>query len=125
MVVRPPLVRKAFAMSSDSLGTLPVGTRLHVIESRRTTDGAQRVCVALVGEESTLGWLTARRPDKLCNGACIRTVGASSRGPLGPRSLALQVLQTPQHCAWHMGVYESLRISSWCHRRKLTGCAVE
>lgn len=66
-VVRPPIVRKRFEMTSEVVCTLEVGTRLYVLEQRRTSKGDQRVCIVLEEDVLTshqpLGWITARKPE--------------------------------------------------------------
>ena len=61
-VVRLAIVRRRFELTSEEVGTLPVGSKLHIVETRRTPEGAQRVCVVLVGQDKVYGWLTARKP---------------------------------------------------------------
>lgn len=61
VVVASPLVRKRFERSSRAVCMLPVGTKLHLVDSRRDTDGGQRVCIVLLGQEEPLGWITAKR----------------------------------------------------------------
>lgn len=60
-VVSPPLVRKQFETCSKEVCLLPVGTKLQVVESRRNSQGHQRVCIVVMGEDQPLGWITARR----------------------------------------------------------------
>ena len=61
-VIAPPKVRKTFEMSSRFVTQLPIGTRLHVVETRRTEDAVQRACVMLVGEEDKpVGWITVMK----------------------------------------------------------------
>ena len=60
---------------------MPLGTRLHVVESRRLSDGAQRVRVAIVGEEDLLGWLTAKKPST--DTVTIRELKEDEFGSLG------------------------------------------
>jgi hypothetical protein len=62
-VIKPPIVRRRCDLASEEVCRLAVGERLHVIDVRRTSDGARRVCVVRVGEDDVLGWITARRPD--------------------------------------------------------------
>lgn len=64
-VARKPLkVRTHFEQTSRiSRNMLPVGTRLHVTEVRRTNEGAMRVCVVVIGQEEEAGWITAKMPD--------------------------------------------------------------
>ena len=61
VVCASPLVRKRFEMSSRAVCMLPVGTKLHLVDSRRTAEGDKRVCVVLLGQDEPLGWITARR----------------------------------------------------------------
>ena len=56
-------VSKMFNESSATVCQLPVGTRVVVLEQRRTMHGAQRVRVKVVGKKASLGWLTAKKPD--------------------------------------------------------------
>ncbi len=63
-VAKQPLkVRQHFEQSSKFRKQLSVGTRMHVIETRRTNDGAQRVCIIVIGEEEPTGWVTSIKPD--------------------------------------------------------------
>ena len=80
-VVKPPVVRADCALTSKEVGLLPLGTRLHVVESRRLSDGAQRVRVAIVGEEDLLGWLTAKKPST--DTVTIRELKEDEFGSLG------------------------------------------
>ena len=47
-------VRKAFDHCSKQVGVLPVGTRVHIVDVRRTSEGAQRARVVLVGQRRAL-----------------------------------------------------------------------
>jgi Ca2+-binding EF-hand superfamily protein len=60
-VVESPRVRTAFELSSRLFTSLSIGTRVHVVDSRRSADGSLRVCVRLLGEEEPLGWITAKK----------------------------------------------------------------
>ena len=71
-VVVPPIVRKKFETTSDIVGTLDVGKRVKIIDSRRTNDGAQRVRIVLQGHDRPAGWITFKRPD--CGVATLREV---------------------------------------------------
>ena len=51
-------VRRGFHLSTDRLGVLPVGSRVHIVETRRTSDSAHRVWVILLGQEIPCGWIT-------------------------------------------------------------------
>ena len=82
-VVYPPVVRKRFDLTSEVLVTLARGTRLHVLDSRRTNDGSQRVLVALVGSDAELGWLTARK----CNHGTV-TIREMIENPVEPVELS-------------------------------------
>ena len=42
--LNPALVRAAFDTKSDKVGELATGTRVHVLETRSTPDGAVRAC---------------------------------------------------------------------------------
>ena len=56
----PRLVRRSVELSSLIVGTLPAGTRCHIVKTQRTSAGAHRVAVVLVGRNKVLGWLSAR-----------------------------------------------------------------
>lgn len=61
---REPLkVRQSFEPTSRFVLQLAVGTRLHVVETRRLTDGTQRVRVRILGEDEACGWATSRKAD--------------------------------------------------------------
>lgn len=60
---QPLKVRKEFEESSTFVRKLPVGTRLHVMETRRTPSGKHRVHAVLLGDEDPSGWVTARMED--------------------------------------------------------------
>lgn len=64
VVVNPPLVRRRFEKGSRAVCMLPIGTKLHLVDSRRDADGGQRVCIVLLGQDEPLGWITAKRPQK-------------------------------------------------------------
>lgn len=59
----PLKVRMHFDQTSRFRKQLAPGTRMHVTETRRTNDGAQRVCIVLLGEEDAAGWVTSIKPD--------------------------------------------------------------
>ena len=54
-------VRSLCDLSSRLVTRLPIGTRLRILESQITSEGSQRLCVALVNEPKPLGWITARK----------------------------------------------------------------
>ena len=56
-------VRRQFEQTSKFVRQLTPGTRLHITETRRTTAGAQRVCVVVIGEFNEAGWVTAKHPN--------------------------------------------------------------
>ena len=56
-------VLKSFDESSTLVRDLEAGERVHVLESRRTSNGCQRVAVRVLGEQSVLGWCVAIRAD--------------------------------------------------------------
>ena len=60
---KPLKLRTKCEQTSEYLRLLPLGTRLHLTETRRTTGGAQRVCVVVIGEGSETGWVTSRHPN--------------------------------------------------------------
>ena len=60
---RPLKLRARFEQTSPLVRLLHNGTQLHLTETRRTNDGAQRVRVFVIGEEELEGWLTAKMPD--------------------------------------------------------------
>lgn len=73
-VIRGPLkVRRHFEYNSAFVAQLPVGTQVVPVEARRTSEGAQRVCVVVVGDERPVGWITARHATT-GNGVAKRTV---------------------------------------------------
>ena len=61
-VVSSCIVRKDYPKSSRAVCMLPLGTKLNVVETRRTTDGDQRVLIVLLGQDEPIGWITAKRP---------------------------------------------------------------
>ena len=76
-VVSPPLVRKQFETCSTEVCVLQLGTKLQVVESRRSSDGAQRVQIVLLGHDKPMGWITARkRPGQQTGWVSIREVAA-------------------------------------------------
>lgn len=60
---RPLKVRQHFEQTSKYLKQLPAGTRMHILEHRRTMDGAQRVCVVVIGDWEPIGWVTSKKPN--------------------------------------------------------------
>ena len=86
-VVKAPVVRKTCSLTSEIVGTLPVGTKLNVVEYKRMADGSQRCCVVLLGDSAPYGWLTARRPDK--GSVMIREVGEDGRVKMAGDELSL------------------------------------
>ena len=59
----PAKVRKQFDQASRCLGTLPVGTLLHVVETRRAPHGGQRVAARVLGDLAITGWITSTKSD--------------------------------------------------------------
>ena len=57
----PSKVRKQFELASKFVTQLSVGTRMHVIETRVTTEGVQRVCIVVEGQDKPRGWVTMRQ----------------------------------------------------------------
>ena len=53
----PLKVRSAFDELSTFVRKLPVGTRLYVVETRRTPSGKHRVCVVVFGDDELAGWV--------------------------------------------------------------------
>ena len=62
-VCTAPKVRLSYDPTSRFVKQLPVGLKLHVVEARRTAEGALRVCIVPVGQTEPLGWITAKKPD--------------------------------------------------------------
>ena len=60
VVSRPLKVRRSYEETSTFVAKLPVGARLHVVETRRTSFGKQRWCVVVHGDEESTGWVTAQ-----------------------------------------------------------------
>ena len=55
-------VRERADLTSPEITTLPEGTIIHILETKRLMDGSQRICLALLGENSTFGWATSWKP---------------------------------------------------------------
>ena len=85
VLLTPRIVRKAFDLCSEACGTLPRSSRVHIVQLRKTCDGAQRVLVVLVGQRAPLGWLTYRTARGVVT---MRVEGGDDDGarplPLGP-----------------------------------------
>ena len=60
VLLTPRIVRRGFDPCSESVGTLPTGSRVHIVQSRRRDDGAHRAEVVLVGRNKPSGWLASR-----------------------------------------------------------------
>ena len=60
---RPLKVRQSFEQTSRFAKQLAAGTRLHIMQTRRTVSGAQRVQVIVIGDTSETGWITAKHSD--------------------------------------------------------------
>ena len=84
VVVHSANVHKHYEPSSKRVAELTAGTRVHVLETRRTSDGGQRVVIRLLGKTAALGWMLSIRPD-----------GAKSLSALAPELRTLD-LQTGQ-----------------------------
>lgn len=56
-------VRREFDLGSKYVGQLPMGTRLHVVETRRASRGDTRVAVRVLGEMLITGWITSTRSE--------------------------------------------------------------
>lgn len=84
---QPLKARLEFDQSSKFRKQLPPGTRLHVVETRRTNNGAQRVCVVVLGEDDPIGWVTSFKPDGRRTLKEVKGLDGSA-GPTGssPRS---------------------------------------
>ena len=86
-VVKKPLkVRKGFDQLSRFVKQLQIGTRMHIMETRRDTDGAQRVCVVVIGEDEQVGWVTAKRANGMKLLAEVPTDAAGGGSPARPSS---------------------------------------
>lgn len=62
-VCTSPKVRSSYDPTSRFVKQLPIGLKLHVVEARRTAEGALRVRIVPVGQTEPLGWITAKKPD--------------------------------------------------------------
>ena len=63
---KPPLVRSAAETTSEKVGELAIGTRVHVIETRTMPDGSKRACIILQQpqqqqpqQQQPYGWVTS------------------------------------------------------------------
>jgi hypothetical protein len=56
---KPLLVRGDFDLQSGKVGELVPGAKVHVLETRPLPDGGKRVRLALAGQGSPYGWVTA------------------------------------------------------------------
>ena len=92
-VVKTAIVRRRFELTSEEVGMLLVGTRVHVVDTRRTTEGSLRVCVVLIGQENIHGWLTARKPHR--DTVMIRALSDAELDPDAPGSPGVSRLSLP------------------------------
>ena len=53
--------RQSAELSSRFVTKIPAGVRLLVVDSRVTSEGSERICVAHVDSAEPIGWVTARR----------------------------------------------------------------
>ena len=83
---RPLKVRQHFEATSKYLKQLPAGTRMHIIEHRRTKDGAQRVCVVVIGESEPTGWVTLKKPNGLKTLVEVKGLSSGTGGRRSPNS---------------------------------------
>lgn len=56
-------VRREFDLGSKYVGQLRMGTRLHVVDTRRASRGDTRVAVRVLGEMVITGWITSTRSE--------------------------------------------------------------
>jgi len=90
-VAKQPLkVRYNFEQTSKFRRQLAVGTRFHVIETRKTSDGAQRVCVVVLGEDDPAGWVTSIKLDGKRTLKEVLGLDGGSSPRLSPQSLTRQ-----------------------------------
>ena len=90
-VAKQPLkVRYNFEQTSKFRRQLAVGTRFHVIEMRKTSDGAQRVCVVVLGEDEPAGWVTSIKLDGKRTLKEVTGLDGGSSPRLSPRSFTRQ-----------------------------------
>ena len=82
VAAKPPLVRAGCELNSDKVGELPTSTRVLVLEARRMSDGAIRACIALEGQASAHGWLTATTKDGADNLQLLVHEVSASKPPL-------------------------------------------
>ena len=85
-VVVAAKVRQLCEQTSRFVTQLAMGTRLHVVEIRRTVESIFRVRVVVIGQQDPLGWITARRADGLTILRDIDKMGstrAAADGPFG------------------------------------------
>ena len=91
-VISPPKVRKSEVLTSKFVTQLPIGTRLHVVQSRRSQDAAGRallrVCVRIVGDDDPIGWVTASKPRE-------GTVTIREVATLPLRASSAQLIESP------------------------------
>ena len=78
-VTSPLKVRLTFEMNSRYVAQLGVGTRCRVVETRVVGAGGQRARVVLAGEETPIGWVTARKT-RICD-PYLRPVTQTTDGP--------------------------------------------
>ena len=94
--IREMKVRREARLSSRFVTKLPVGTRMHVIDTQGTAEGGERVCVVRVGEDEAIGWVTARRTR--LSARIIRNVfavGATGSGEVTSTSISASPHRSP------------------------------
>ena len=68
-VVQKAIVRERIELTSPKVIDLDVGTKVHIVDTQRMADATHRVHVVLMGQHQPIGWLTARRAERLADGA--------------------------------------------------------
>lgn len=98
---KPPLVRSAAETTSEKVGELAIGTRVHVIETRTMPDGSKRACIILQQpqqqqpqQQQPYGWVTSVSKEGTANLRLLDTLpdpaaNAAVKVPATPRPLSV------------------------------------
>ena len=96
IAAKPVLARAGVELSTEEVSRLPSGMRVFVIQLKDQSDGGQRACVVLEGQNKPLGWLTYFTRDGTYNLREVAQVEVVEPVPVSdlPTSAAVKYLAT-------------------------------
>lgn len=99
-------VRRHAETCSEVVGTLPAGARVHIVQTRRMSNGALRVHIVMLGRRKALGWLTLKTEKGV---QTMRLIGADGAVPPVDDPFDRLILPAPYHLVAERGSQLSAR----------------